>query len=91
VKFIVLLLFFGLAVLADPVKYSYDDAGRLILADYGNGNTIAYTYDNAGNLLSRVVSSGTPSNNSPQQASKPKASDSKSKRTRSKARAGKTQ
>jgi YD repeat-containing protein len=43
------------ALLADTVKYSYDDAGRLTIVDYGNGKSIAYTYDSAGNLLSRVV------------------------------------
>src|SRR5260370_12250812 len=43
------------ALLADTVKYSYDDAGRLTIVDYGNGKSIAYTYDSAGNLLSRVI------------------------------------
>src|SRR5260370_26152880 len=46
------------ALLADTVKYSYDDAGRLTGVDYGNGKSIAYTYDSAGNLLTRAVTAG---------------------------------
>src|SRR5712692_5297859 len=46
-----------LPVAADTVHFTYDDAGRLTMVDYGNGQTIAYTYDNAGNLLSRTVAS----------------------------------
>ena len=42
------------------IQYSYDEAGRLIAADYGGGNAIAYTYDLAGNLLRRDVTSGAP-------------------------------
>ena len=43
-------------VVADgpTVTYTYDDAGRLIEADYG-GVQIVYDYDNAGNLLTRKV------------------------------------
>src|SRR5438132_6595216 len=55
-----------LPVAADTVHYTYDDAGRLTMVDYGNGKTIAYTFDQAGNLLSRVVSapdSGGPAAN----------------------------
>ena len=37
------------------VSYSYDHAGRLTQADYGDG-AIGYTYDNNGNLLERIVS-----------------------------------
>ncbi len=29
----------------------YDNVGRLVSVDYGDGNTIAYTYDSAGNRL----------------------------------------
>lgn len=36
------------------VTYTYDGAGRLIAANYGDVR-IVYTYDNAGNLLSRRV------------------------------------
>jgi len=39
---------------ADTVQYTYDDAGRLIEADFGD-KVITYTYDNAGNLLERKV------------------------------------
>lgn len=41
------------SALAGTINYTYDDAGRLIKADYGNDKTIAYTYDNAGNLLNQ--------------------------------------
>ena len=54
-KFAILLTLAGLASFGDTVNYSYDDAGRLIKADYGNGQSISYTYDKAGNLLSRQV------------------------------------
>jgi len=37
------------------ITYTYDDAGRLVQADYGAGQDIAYTYDAAGNLLQREV------------------------------------
>ena len=40
---------------AGTVNYTYDDAGRLIKADYGDERTIIYGYDLAGNLLRRVV------------------------------------
>jgi YD repeat-containing protein len=40
---------------AGTVNYTYDDAGRLIKVDYGDGKTIEYTYDKAGNLLQRAV------------------------------------
>ncbi len=38
---------------AASISYTYDDAGRLIEADYGEGIKFVYTYDAAGNLLSR--------------------------------------
>ena len=44
-----------LAALADTVSYTYDSAGRLIGADYGDKGAIVYTYDKAGNLTSRQV------------------------------------
>ena len=37
------------------VTYTYDDAGRLVQADYGEDKGITYTYDDAGNLLQREV------------------------------------
>lgn len=40
---------------AGTVNYTYDDAGRLIKADYGDERTIIYAYDLAGNLLKRIV------------------------------------
>lgn len=54
------ILYFVLAALpaAASATYSYDAAGRLVKADYGNGAAISYTYDKAGNLLSRTVASG---------------------------------
>lgn len=45
---------------AETVKYTYDAAGRLLSADYGNGKTIAYVYDKSGNLLSRTVGGVAP-------------------------------
>jgi hypothetical protein len=33
------------------IQYTYDRAGRLLLADYGNDRTASYAYDRAGNLL----------------------------------------
>ena len=44
-------------LLAELVRYFYDDAGRLIRVEYDGGRTIAYQYDAAGNLLRRSVSS----------------------------------
>ncbi len=40
---------------AGTVAYTYDDAGRLIKADYGDGKVIEYTYDKEGNLLQIVT------------------------------------
>jgi YD repeat-containing protein len=34
-----------------PITYSYDNAGRLVGADYGASVTTSYAYDNSGNLL----------------------------------------
>lgn len=38
---------------AAPVTYTYDDANRLIRAEYENGTAIEYIYDSVGNLISR--------------------------------------
>ncbi len=45
-------------VMASTITYTYDDAGRLIKADYGE-KSITYTYDNNGNILERRSSSGS--------------------------------
>ena len=52
-----LLLLCGLVV-ATPftvqcgtIQYTYDRAGRLILADYGSDRTESFAYDNAGNTV----------------------------------------
>jgi YD repeat-containing protein len=45
--------------LAATLAYTYDDAGRLIRADYGGGVSLIYIYDPAGNLLERQVHGGT--------------------------------
>ena len=42
------------------IQYSYDEAGRLIAADYGGGSAINYTYDASGNLLRRLVGPMSP-------------------------------
>ena len=47
-------------VAAGTANYSYDDAGRLVAANYDNGTQITWTYDKNGNLLERKVTSGTP-------------------------------
>ena len=47
-----------LTALAGTIEYTYDEAGRLIKADYGDGKTITYTYDNNGNLLERIIAAG---------------------------------
>ncbi len=39
---------------ADGPTVTYDKAGRLVEADYGD-ISITYTYDNVGNLLSREI------------------------------------
>ncbi len=53
------LIFFGLAaaassLLASDVTFTYDDAGRLIAADYGGDRQISYRYDANGNLTRRT-------------------------------------
>lgn len=40
---------------AGTITYIYDDAGRLVAADYANNKFIDYRYDRAGNLLSRII------------------------------------
>ncbi len=58
-----LMLYFLIAarlVAAAGVNYTYDAAGHLIAANYGNGSVITYAYDPAGNLISRSVQGGGP-------------------------------
>ena len=33
------------------IVYTYDDAGRLVMASYGGSRALAYSYDDAGNLV----------------------------------------
>ena len=44
--------------IAGTVTYDYDDAGRLVEADYGDGTAIEYVYDDAGNLLEQKITGG---------------------------------
>jgi YD repeat-containing protein len=37
------------------ITYTYDAAGRLVQADYGEGRGVTFGYDDAGNLLRREV------------------------------------
>ena len=48
-------LFMVAPAIAGTVSYEYDDAGRLVKADYGGGTAIEYVYDDAGNLLTVTV------------------------------------
>lgn len=58
-------LFLGLALLmvslcrAQDHSYVYDNAGHVVLVNYGNGTATAYTYDRAGNLLSQESRTAT--------------------------------
>jgi len=81
-RIILFVLMLEAALAAEAVQYSYDAAGRLILADYGGGKTISYSYDKAGNLLNRTVTAGGPSSE--------EAKAEPSKKTSSKRTAGKT-
>jgi YD repeat-containing protein len=49
------VFFLAATVFAGSITYTYDDAGRLTMADYGEGKSISYTYDDNGNLLQREV------------------------------------
>lgn len=52
--------FISVHAAADKVNYTYDDAGRLIKAKYGDGKTIEYTHDKTGNLVQRSITQQTP-------------------------------
>ena len=41
------------------ITYAYDPLGRLISANYGDGNYFVYTYDAVGNQLSETTQFGT--------------------------------
>lgn len=56
IVFLTFLLFPIPPVFAGTITYTYDNAGRLIRADYGGGKVIEYFYDNAGNLTQRIIS-----------------------------------
>jgi YD repeat-containing protein len=45
------LLLWGSETRASTITYTYDSAGRIVVADYGTGKSTSYAYDNAGNLL----------------------------------------
>ena len=47
----------------ETVTYTYDAAGRLLGADYGNGRSLSYLYDPAGNLLRKSAVVFTDSDN----------------------------
>lgn len=53
-------IFMVAPAIAGTVSYDYDDAGRLVKADYGEGTAIEYSYDNAGNLLEREITGERP-------------------------------
>ncbi len=43
-------------VFAVNVTYTYDAAGRLLTAQYGDGQHVAYSYDAVGNMTQRMAS-----------------------------------
>jgi YD repeat-containing protein len=49
---LLLIFFSGAWHAANSATYSYDDAGRLVSADYGGGQVITYSYDATGNITS---------------------------------------
>ena len=55
-----LSLFVSVPAFAGTINYTYDNAGRLTGADYGDSKTIAFTYDNNGNLLERDMHTPAP-------------------------------
>jgi YD repeat-containing protein len=40
------------------IRYDYDKAGRLVLIDYGKGQTIKYVYDDYGRVLTALTGQG---------------------------------
>jgi uncharacterized protein (TIGR03437 family) len=49
----ILFILLSVTASAQEVRYTYDAAGRLARADYGNGRAIAYTHNTAGDLTRR--------------------------------------
>ena len=49
----------GLADAPRTITYAYDPLGRLISANYGDGNYFVYTYDAVGNRLTETTQFGT--------------------------------
>jgi YD repeat-containing protein len=50
-KLLVLSALTAFCARAETIQYTYDTAGRVVLADYGGANQITYSYDANGNLL----------------------------------------
>lgn len=50
------MLFIPQTLLAVTTAYTYDAAGRLLTAQYGDGQHIAYTYDAVGNMTQQIAS-----------------------------------
>lgn len=79
ILFLTVSLLTAWAVQAQQViEYSYDDAGRLISANYGT-KEIRYEYDAAGNLLSRRVQDPQQSGDVVTEPSSPPSSNTRSK------------
>ncbi len=52
-----IILLTALPAPAGTISFNYDQAGRLIKADYGRKKSIIFSYDQSGNLLKRKVES----------------------------------
>jgi len=50
-----LLILIPETLLAASVAYTYDAVGRLLAAQYDNGQSLTYTYDSVGNRTGQVV------------------------------------
>lgn len=49
-------LFFPQTVFAVNAVFTYDAAGRLLTAQYGDGQYVAYLYDFVGNITQQIAS-----------------------------------
>lgn len=45
---------------AETITYRYDEAGRLLRAQYGKSTAVEYTYDAAGNITKRRIGAPSP-------------------------------